>query len=375
MRILFLALSIQKTGGLEKYARTLAEVISELGHELEVWSVMEKEALCAAEPLNVRYCASRNRAAASLQFRMRSLWLLKAVAAQAKRFDLIIVAHPMLAYGAYLASRIKPELRYWTCTYGTDIWSGGAARLWRGIMRGEKILTISSFAERCIAERQPAASVHIIHPPVASQYLSADGAAPRSGISPVILTVSRVNKEDTYKGQDMVIRALPAIQARLGYPVTYRVVGQGDGIPFLRGLAERYGVGSSVEFTGAVSEERLLSEYHRCDAFVMPSRMERRPNGYITGEGFGIVYIEAAACGKPVVGSQQGGAPEAFLDGVTGIAVNPSSVSEIVDAVCTLLGNKDLAARMGRAGRRFVEDNFTLEIFRNRVAVLLGDVV
>lgn len=93
--------------------------------------------------------------------------------------------------------------------------------------------------------------------------------------------------------------------------------------------------------------------------------------GFITGEGFGIVYIEAAAAGKPVVGSNQGGAPEAFRDGVTGIAVDPFSVSEIVDAVCTLLSDPELRQRMGQAGKQLIRDHFSTEAFDSQLMALL----
>lgn len=374
MRVLFLALSLQPTGGLERYSRTMAQTISELGHHVEVWSVFENDSAEHPGLPQVRYCAPRGRVVASLHFRARSLWLLKELFPRTQQFDLLIAAHPMLVKGTYLASLIKPDLRYIVCTYGSDIWLGFDRMLYKGFLRATSITAISEYTRGAILKRIPSASVQIVYPAVGLEYSSVEVQLDRRRIPPVMLTVGRLNKEDAYKGHDVVIRAMPEIQDRLGSPISYRIVGDGDGIPALRTLAEKCDVASAVEFLGKIDDEQLRSEYCNCDVFVMPSRMEKCPDGSFSGEGFGIVYIEAAACGKPVIGSDQGGAPEAFMDGVTGIAVNPTSVTEIVDAVCRVIADPMLANRMGEAGKRFVKENFSMAAFRKRVAEILEDV-
>jgi phosphatidylinositol alpha-1,6-mannosyltransferase len=164
---------------------------------------------------------------------------------------------------------------------------------------------------------------------------------------------------------------LPEIEKRLGRQVLFRIVGSGDDMADLRILAEDCGVGASVQFLGGVGDAELVEIYQNCDLFIMPSRVCLLKDGSWTGEGFGIVYIEAAACGKPVIASNQGGAADAFIDGVTGVGVNPNSVQEIVDAVFTILSDPALGQRMGEDGRRFVESNFSMEAFSERI----GDLV
>jgi phosphatidylinositol alpha-1,6-mannosyltransferase len=106
-----------------------------------------------------------------------------------------------------------------------------------------------------------------------------------------------------------------------------------------------------VVFTGQVPEEELPRYYAVGDVFAMPCRSRL---GGLEVEGWGNVFIEAAACGKPVVVGDSGGARESLVDGVTGILVDGSSVDEVADAVASLLGDPALASAMGAAGRERV---------------------
>jgi phosphatidylinositol alpha-1,6-mannosyltransferase len=165
----------------------------------------------------------------------------------------------------------------------------------------------------------------------------------------VMLTVSRLVER---KGHDMVIRALPAILDAVPDTV-YLVVGRGPRESFLRELAHDTGVTANVVFCGAVPDRELAAYYTACDVFVMPSR---EVDGDV--EGFGITFMEAAACGKPSVGGRTGGIAEAVLAGETGLLVDPNSPHEIADAVVSLLTDADLANRMGMAGKRRVVSHF-----------------
>jgi phosphatidyl-myo-inositol dimannoside synthase len=165
----------------------------------------------------------------------------------------------------------------------------------------------------------------------------------------VMLTVSRLVER---KGHDMVIRALPAILKAVPDAV-YLVVGRGPREEFLRRLAHETGVAESVVFCGAIPDRELAAYYTACDIFVMPSR---EVDGDI--EGFGITFMEAAACGKPSVGGRTGGIAEAVVAGETGLLVDPGAPAEIADAVISLLTDPDLANRMGTAGRHRVVGDF-----------------
>ena len=163
----------------------------------------------------------------------------------------------------------------------------------------------------------------------------------------VILTVARL---DAYKGHDMVVRALKNVRQSVG-PIRYLIAGSGREEHALRELARNLGCSEEVVFTGHVPERDLPALYVACDVFIMPSRP--LPDGDF--EGFGIVFLEAGACGKPVVGGRSGGIPEAVIDGVTGILVEPTDVSEISEALRRLLLDAEEATRLGMSGRRRTE--------------------
>jgi len=166
----------------------------------------------------------------------------------------------------------------------------------------------------------------------------------------LILSVGRLQRR---KGFDNVIRALAKLRQQ-GVDVDYALIGIGDDVDYLHGLAQKLNVLDHVHFLGHVSYEDLPRWYNACDVFAMPNRD-------IDGdsEGFGLVFLEAAACGKPVVAGTAGGTGSAVLDGETGLRVDGENVAEIGEALAQLLGDPILGEKMGRKARLRVLDNFT----------------
>jgi phosphatidylinositol alpha-1,6-mannosyltransferase len=205
---------------------------------------------------------------------------------------------------------------------------------------------------------QPA-KIHVIHPGVNLQLfqhgeLSAQKIREQYhvGEAPMLLTVGRLQRR---KGHDMVIRALPLIKTK--FPrATYLIVGAGEEFAYLQSLVDEMGVGDSVIFAGCVADEALPAYYAACDVFIMPNR---EIDGDI--EGFGMVYLEASAAGKPVIGGRSGGTSDAIRDGITGLRVDGTSVGEVADAAIVLLNDSETSRIMGERGRRWVEREFTWE--------------
>jgi phosphatidylinositol alpha-1,6-mannosyltransferase len=163
----------------------------------------------------------------------------------------------------------------------------------------------------------------------------------------VLLTVGRLVER---KGHDIVIRALTRIRDAVG-PVRYLVVGSGPEEDRLRALAADLGCGNEVVFAGRVPDDDLPALYASCDLFVMPSRVLSQRDGV---EGFGIVFLEAGAAGKAVVGGRSGGVSEAVIDGVTGCLVDPEDPDALAEVLIALLRDPSKARELGARARERV---------------------
>lgn len=186
----------------------------------------------------------------------------------------------------------------------------------------------------------------------------------RLGPRPTVVCVSRLVPR---KGQDMLIRALPAIRRRVDGAALV-IVGGGPYLEALRRLAQRTGVAEHVTFTGGVPTAELPAHYGMADVFAMPCRT--RGVG-LDVEGLGIVFLEASASGVPVVAGDSGGAPETVRDNETGLVVDGDVVGQVADAVAVLLADPDRAAAMGAAGRDWVTTHWRWDTLADRLAGLL----
>ncbi|SIS20777.1 glycosyltransferase family 4 protein [Williamsia sterculiae] len=197
--------------------------------------------------------------------------------------------------------------------------------------------------------------------PIARQRLRA-----RYGIgdAPVVLCLSRLVPR---KGQDTLIRAMPRILADLPDAVLL-IVGGGPYGDRLRDLAARTGVTDRVMFTGSVPQHELADHHNVADVFAMPSRTR---GGGLDVEGLGIVYLEASACGVPVIAGRSGGAPETVRQNETGVVLDGRSVRAVADAVSDLLADPARARAMGAAGREWVTSSWRWDQMADRLSRLL----
>jgi phosphatidylinositol alpha-1,6-mannosyltransferase len=148
------------------------------------------------------------------------------------------------------------------------------------------------------------------------------------------------------------------------------LVGEGPYRNHLEKLASKFALNENVTFVGRVQYENLPSYLSAADLFAMPSRS--RFFG-LEVEGLGIVYLEASACGIPVVAGNSGGAPDAVLEGVTGLCVDGTNVALIAEAVITICGDASRASQMGAAGRNWIVDHWRWDIWSKEFNALLVD--
>ena len=265
-------------------------------------------------------------------------------------------------------------------THGHEIWWASVPAT-RPLMRaiGERNDVVTYLGEYCRSRIAPAltpaarARMQQLTPGVDDEVFrpGAGGAAVRErhglGDRPVVVCISRMVAR---KGQDVLVRALPSIRARVPGTALLLV---GDG-PY-RGVVERLaasaGVSSDVVFAGRIPWQETPAYYDAGDVFAMPTRTRL---GGLEAEALGICYLEAAATGLPVVVGASGGAPDAALDGENGHVVDGRSVTAVADRISQLLLDRALARRFGARGRAWVSERWTWDQQSARLlALLTGD--
>jgi phosphatidylinositol alpha-1,6-mannosyltransferase len=267
-------------------------------------------------------------------------------------------AFPLAALGPRLARGGTP---YLVAAHGFDYWLSvvpGAHSMMR-MMTSRAIrvpVMCSAFIARTVRTAVPSrVPVSVLHPGADLEAFHPDlptaDLRDRHGVGdrPLVVCVSRLIAR---KGQDVLIRGMAQIRRRVP-DACLLIVGGGPYEERLRAMASE-APASSVVFAGQVSEAELPRYYAMGDVFAMPCRS--RLAG-MEVEGWGNVFIEALACGRPIVVGDSGGARETVIDGETGLLVDGRQVGQVADAVAELLGDPDRARRMGQAGRAHVERN------------------
>jgi phosphatidyl-myo-inositol dimannoside synthase len=221
---------------------------------------------------------------------------------------------------------------YTVLTYGKEVWQTLPPKEQTALQQADRIWTISRYSRDCLVTANSIKSEKVaILPCIVDSDRFKPGAKPpelleKHGLNnvKVLMTVARLWSGDIYKGVDVTIRALPKILQT--FPdVKYLVIGRGDDRPRLEALATELGVSDRVIFTGFVPTAELPAYYRVADAYIMPSQ-----------EGFGIVYLEAMACGKPVLAGDADGSADPLQDGLLGWQVphrNPEAVAIAIQEI------------------------------------------
>lgn len=248
--------------------------------------------------------------------------------------DLIIATHLNFTLAAYWLKRLR-GIPYWTVAHGVEAWNIQRPNLQRALHSADRILAVSGYTrDRLLEEQNLDPAKVIILPNTFDEKRFTIAPKPQHLLNRynlkaeqlIILTVARLDSTEQYKGYDRIIQALLKIRNHL-HNVHYILVGEGNDRPRIERLIEQLDVKPYVTLAGFVNDAELVDYYNLCDVFAMPS----------LGEGFGIVYLEALACGKPVLGGDRDGAVDALCHGELGVLVNPHDVDEIADRLIEIL--------------------------------------
>jgi glycosyltransferase involved in cell wall biosynthesis len=282
-----------------------------------------------------------------------------------RKFDLIVCGHINLLPLAVLASQ-RHRVPLVLMIYGIDAWTAHRSAIVNAIAkRVDAVASISQITLNKFHEwagRGNAKSFILPNAIDGIRYSSGPRDKPlleRYGLTgkKVLLTVGRLSASERYKGIDEVLEVFPGLHAEIPR-LAYLVIGDGDDRVRLEKKARSLPGHENIVFAGYVAEGEKVAHYRLADAYVMPSR----------GEGFGFVFLEALACGIPVVASGVDGGREAVRDGLLGSLVNPSSPADIARGIKEALGRTPGVVPDGL-------DYFSYTNFEKRVHGLLEAVV
>jgi phosphatidylinositol alpha-1,6-mannosyltransferase len=290
--------------------------------------------------------------------------------------EVVLFGHglPLAIMGPRLVA--DPGKPYAVLTHGAEVWAAGipgsARALWYACSRANTVFAVSKYTAARVRPAVPDDIPLMILPPGVDTErfrpdISGHEVRERYDLvgAPVAVCISRLV---TRKGQDILIRGWRKVLQRVP-EARLLLVGDGPSRPRLEALTAEKGITGSVTFAGQVSEEELPSYYAAGDVFTMPCRSRK---GGLEVEGFGIVFLEAAAVGLPVVAGNSGGAAEAVEDGETGLVVDGTKVDEVASATAELLEDPARAATMGKQGRLRVEQDFAWPRVIERLALGLA---
>lgn len=247
---------------------------------------------------------------------------------------LIIATHLNFTVASYWLKRLL-GIPYWGVAHGVEAWDIQRPALKKALHYADRIIAVSHYTrDRLLKEQNLDPDKVSLLPNTFDSNRFTISPKPQKLLRryclsvdlPIILTVARLDKKEQYKGYDRIIKALPNIRARLPN-VRYILVGQGNDRPRIEKLIEQLNLQDCVTLAGFIPDDELVEHYNLCDVFAMPSQ----------GEGFGIVYLEALACGKPVLGGNQDGAIDALCNGELGALVDPNNVDLIAKTLIQIL--------------------------------------
>ena len=353
-------------GGIQRYSGFLLAALR------QAWPEPEYEVFLKNDRSNGEtFPGVRVHASGGLPARIRTPAFAARVAIRAlvDRPRLIVVGHLHFAVVSDWLARAR--IPFWIVAHGIEAWGVERPALRRALARAECVVSVSRYTERRLIEEQGLDPSRIallpgtFDPELFRPRERSPALMARLGLvpdQPVLLTVARLAGRERHKGYDVVLEALPAIRARVP-GLHYVLVGEGDDRSRIEGRVRELGLGGCVTLAGPVPDAELPDYYGLCTAFAMPSKRE----------GFGIVYLEAMACGKPAIAGDRDGARDALLDGELGVLVDPDDVAGFADAAVEVLrGTHPNRALFDPAGlRRRVIESFGPERFRARLAQIL----
>lgn len=369
MKVLFLYLkAFSFTGGIEKFNRSFLKAL----HELSVDGVIDADAISAYDTATDEKYFSKLRfighGGSKIRFVLGALY-------QSFRYKTVIIGHINLAFVGYWIKRINPSVRLIVIAHGIEVWEKLQVNKRKVLEIADVILAVSNFTKQQIVTHNPSVSggkikifPNAIDPyfPLPLSFEKPDYLLKRYGLdeaTPVLLTITRLSSNEKYKGYDKVILAMPDLLG-VNKNLKYLICGKADANEDsrIRELIQEVGVTGSITLLGFIKDSELIDHYLLADVFVMQSK----------GEGFGIVFIEALACGRKVIAGSKDGSVDALLNGELGQLIDPDDQEELKSAIYQSLNHRSFDPL---AVQQKVVKVFGFDSYKNRLRHYLVDTI
>jgi phosphatidyl-myo-inositol dimannoside synthase len=285
---------------------------------------------------------------------------------------LALALHPNLAPVAAAMKLLAPGMRSVVVVHGVEVWTPlPVVRRW-SLQSADRILAPSedtlsrAMKEQRIFPGKGRKLAWSLDPSSNPQPQLSAGLPLPKGFPEgrTILTVGRWDASEAYKGADYLIAAMAALQNNFS-DLHLVAVGEGTDLPRLQSLARESPASERIHFLPFIAHDQLRNAYGHCTVFAMPSR----------GEGFGLVFIEAMACGKPVIGGNHGGTPGVIDDGVNGYLVRYGDVGQLVDRLTRLLNDDALRKSMGAQALAKAQRDFSFARFSAELSAIFDELL
>jgi len=353
-------------GGIQEVSRQTVRALLDISAH-KAWS---SSLLGLNDPPGIHeVSASKNKIAFRGFNRSKLRFIFAALHNARKKPRIVLAAHLNLAPIAFWMKRLAPQVKVLVMAHGVEVWQPLPPRRHAALLAADMVLAASTSTVQKLTEVQhlPLKLIRKLPWPLDPEVLGmADApeqlAAPEAfPPSPVILTVGRWAASEQYKGVDDLIRVLAQLRAT-HKNLTLAAVGAGDDLPRLKNLAADLGVADAVRFLTNLSKQELAACYARADIFALPS----------TGEGFGLVFLEAMAFAKPIVAAAAGGSTDLVEDKVNGLLIPPRDQAALANALDQLLRDHSLRSSLGQRGAEIVRRKYRFDLFQSQFAAILA---
>lgn len=354
--------AFRQIGGIEKFNKAFMKALYDISKDGEIH--YKAFSVCDDKP-DTRYIKVEKHKG----FRNRKYSFAINAFLEGLKSDLVVIGHLNLASIGLLIKIFKPKKKMILVAHGLEVWEKQNILESRFIEKVDLILAVSNFTRNNILENNEVLpeKVVIFHNTLDPYFIipekneKPEYLLNRYGLTTrnkIILTITRVNKLEEYKGYDKVLEALPDIIKEVP-EVMYILGGKYGPVEEARikNLVKAYKLEQHFILAGFIEEKELTDHYLLADVFIMPS----------TKEGFGIVFIEAAACGVPIIAGNKDGSTDALINGKVGKLIEPDNIDEIAESVITRLKIPSINYK------NLVIENFGFDEFKKRLRTVLFD--